>query len=224
MGDVTDRTDGEDAVKTVYVVDDDDHVRGGIDSLLRASGYVVRLFDSPDAFMRAPQADTPACLVLDIRLKGESGLDFQQRLRDEGGGLPVILITGHGDVPMTVRAMKAGAVDFLPKPFRDDDLLSAVAQAVKIDSGRRNQRSEAEDLAARYATLTTREKEVLGLVVAGLLNKQVADRLDLSIVTVKIHRGQAIRKMGATSLADLVRMAGILQIHDLRISRFNTRV
>lgn len=224
MTDIAARVCGGNPVTTVYVVDDDDQVRGGLDSLLRASGYAVQLFDSPDAFMRSPRPDSPGCLVLDIRLKGESGLDFQQRFREEGGGLPVILITAHGDVPMTVRGMKAGAVDFLPKPFRDDDLLSAVAQAVKIDVGRRSHRSEARDLAARYATLSAREKEVVGLVVSGLLNKQVADRLDLSIVTVKIHRGQAIRKMGATSLADLVRMAGILRIHDLSISRFNTRV
>lgn len=203
-------------------VDDDDEVRGSIGSLLRASGFEVRLFDGPGAFLAAGLPQEPACLVLDIRLSGENGLDFQERLAAEGIMLPVILITGHGDIPMTVRAMRAGAIDFLPKPFDDDQLLAAVDLAIARDLASREARADAIKLQANFQRLTRREREVLGLVVTGLMNKQVAARLNLSEITVKIHRGNVMRKMEAQSLADLVRMAEQLGVRDETIHRFNT--
>ncbi|MBB5709828.1 response regulator transcription factor [Sphingomonas xinjiangensis] len=208
----------------VCVIDDDAGVRGAIGSLLRSSGYDVRLFDGTTAFLAEGAPEVPSCLILDIRLSGESGLDFQERLAEHGIGLPVVLITGHGDIPMTVRGMRAGAVDFLPKPFGDEQLLAAVATALNADRVRRTQAAGAAVLVARFARLTPREKEVMGLVVTGLMNKQVAARLQLSEITVKIHRGNVMRKMEADSLADLVRMAEQLGVRDTSIHRYSTSV
>lgn len=205
----------------VSVIDDDPGVRGSIGSLLRSSGYEVRLYDSPAAYLAAGMPDRACCLVLDIRLSGESGLDFQERLAGQGQAVPVVLITGHGDIPMTVRGMRAGAVDFLPKPFGDDQLLAAVATALKADRGRRAGAAKSAQVQARYAGLTPREKEIMALVVTGLMNKQVAARLDLSEITVKIHRGNVMRKMVAQSLADLVRMAEDLGVRDESIRRYS---
>lgn len=205
----------------VCVIDDDEEVRGSVGSLLRSSGYDVRLYDGPNAFLDAGSPDGPSCLVLDIRLSGESGLDFQERLSSHGLSLPVILITGHGDIPMTVRGMRAGAIDFLPKPFDDAQMLLAVERALSVD---RNQRAEDAGLAclkASFERLTPRERDVFGLVVTGLMNKQVAARLELSEITVKIHRGNVMRKMGAQSLPDLVRMAEQLGVRDASIHRYN---
>lgn len=197
----------------VHIIDDDESLRSALDSLFRSTGLVTRLYDSVSAFMAdAPPAGAAGCLVLDVRLPGMSGLDFQQRLEELGIRLPAILMTGHGDIPMTVRAMKAGAVDFLAKPFRDQEMLDAVAAALDRNRQRRNEDGRLDDLKTHYATLTPRERQVMGLVAAGRLNKQVAGELDLSEITVKIHRGSAMRKMGARTLADLVRMAEALGI------------
>ena len=205
----------------VCVVDDDESVRGSIGSLLRSSGLDVALFDTAQAFVAHGVPDVPSCLVLDIRLGHENGLDVQERLAAQGIAIPVILITGHGDIPMTVRGMRAGAIDFLPKPFDDEQLLNAVTTAIAADRVRRIENSGGEHLQANYARLTPREKEVMGLVVTGLMNKQVAARMSLSEITVKIHRGNVMRKMEAQSLADLVRMAEQLGIRDQSIHRFN---
>jgi len=205
----------------VCVVDDDPGIRGSLDSLFRSAGLAVALHDSADAFLTAGVPGAPACLVLDVRLPGVNGLDFQERLAAEGMGIPVILMTGHGDIPMTVRGMKMGAVDFLPKPFSDDQMLAAVATALERD--RERQAGAASDAKLRdcFEKLTPREREVLGLVTAGLMNKQVAARMELSEITVKIHRGNVMRKMEAQSLADLVRMAELLGVRDESVHRFN---
>ncbi len=209
------------SVGRVCVIDDDVDVRGSLGSLLRSAGFEVQLYDAPDDFLAAGQPDTASCLVLDIRLRGESGLDFQERLAALGRHIPVILITGHGDIPMTVRGMKAGAVDFLPKPFGDDQMLAAVTSAIETDRARRAEAAGSEALQQCYDRLTPREREVMGLVVTGLMNKQVAARMALSEITVKIHRGNVMRKMAAQSLADLVRMAELLGVRDETIRRFN---
>jgi FixJ family two-component response regulator len=206
----------------VCVIDDDDEVRGSIGSLLRSSGFDVRLYDGPGAFLDAGPPEVASCLVLDIRLSGESGLDFQERLAGHGIALPVVLITGHGDIPMTVRGMRAGAIDFLPKPFDDEQLLGAVESAIAVDRSRRAAAAGSAGLKASFANLTPREQEVMGLVVTGLMNKQVAARLELSEITVKIHRGNVMRKMAAQSLADLVRMAEQLGVRDETIHRYHT--
>jgi FixJ family two-component response regulator len=205
----------------VCVIDDDADVRGSLGSLLRSSGLDVALYESTDAFLAAGVPDCASCLVLDVRLRGESGLDFQERLAGQGIDLPVILITGHGDIPMTVRGMRAGAVDFLPKPFSDDQMLAAVATAIASDRQRRAENAGNADLRDRHARLTPREREVMVFVVGGLMNKQIAARMDLSEITVKIHRGNMMRKMEAQSLADLVRMAELLGVRDDSIHRFN---
>jgi FixJ family two-component response regulator len=205
----------------VCVVDDDGEVRGALGSLFRSSGLAVALHESPDAFLAAGVPAVPSCLVLDIRLRGESGLDFQERLVAQGIHIPVILITGHGDIPMTVRAMKAGAVDFLPKPFSEEQMLAAVSTAIDRDRARRAAAEGDARLQSFYERLTPREREVMGFVVTGLMNKQVAARMDLSEITVKIHRGNVMRKMEAQSLADLVRMAEALGVRDASIHRFN---
>ncbi|MES2495097.1 MAG: response regulator [Pseudomonadota bacterium] len=211
-----------DETSCVSVIDDDPEVRGAIGSLLRSSGFDVRLYDRPAEFLSAGLPEAASCLVLDIRLSGESGLEFQERLAAQGMTVPVILITGHGDIPMTVRGMRAGAIDFLPKPFGDDQLLAAVEVAIAKDRENRAARAGAMELQARFSRLTPRERDVLSLVVTGLMNKQVAARLELSEITVKIHRGNVMRKMAAQSLADLVRMAEQLGIRDETIHRFNT--
>lgn len=215
---------GEDQQACVCVLDDDPEVRSSLGSLLRASGFAVALYASTAEFLAAGMPDVAACLVLDIRLAGESGLDFQERLAAEGMAIPVILITGHGDIPMTVRAMRAGAVDFLPKPFEECQLLTAVGTALDADRARRAAQAGASSLRETYGALTPREREVMALVVTGLMNKQVAARLELSEITVKIHRGNVMRKMQAQSLADLVRMAEQLGVRDPAIHRYKTSV
>jgi FixJ family two-component response regulator len=206
----------------VCVVDDDAEVRGSIGSLLRSSGFEVALFETTAAFMADPAHNLASCLLLDVRLSGESGLDFQEHLAANGIRVPVVLITGHGDIPMTVRGMRAGAIDFLPKPFGDDQLLDAVGAAVEADRLRRTEDAGNAVFRASYDRLTPRERDVMGLVVTGLMNKQVAARLELSEITVKIHRGNVMRKMDAQSLADLVRMAEVLGVRDESIHRYNT--
>jgi FixJ family two-component response regulator len=194
----------------VHIVDDDESLRRAVDSLCRSVGLQTRTYGSAQEFLDAKQDDLPGCLVLDVRLPGISGLDFQSQLTALGVHLPVILVTGHGDIPMSVRAMKAGAVDFLPKPFRDQDLLDAVTAAVDRDRSRRLADGDANVLRDRFLTLSPREKQVMMLVTTGKMNKQVAGDLGLSEITVKIHRAAAMRKMGARTLADLVRMADAL--------------
>lgn len=196
----------------VFVVDDDPSVRASLKSLFESVGLHVQLFGSADDFLQNERPDIPCCLVLDVRLPGLSGLEFQSELARAGTDVPIIFMTGHGDIPMTVQAMKAGAVEFLTKPCRDQELLDAVRVAIE---GHRATRQEEKHLAAlrqQFASLTAREKEVLGLVTAGLLNKQIAAELAISEVTVKMHRGNIMRKMHARSLADLVRMADLLGV------------
>jgi FixJ family two-component response regulator len=195
----------------VHIVDDDASLRDALDSLFRSTGLGARQYESVAAFMAAaPESGAPGCLVLDVRMPGMSGLDFQQKLDDLGVRLPVVVMTGHGDIPMTVRAMKAGAIDFLAKPFRDQEMLDAVAAALERDGARRSDAAKVDALKAAYATLSARERQVMALVTAGKMNKQVAGDLNLSEITVKIHRGAVMRKMGARSLAALVRMAEAL--------------
>ena len=207
----------------VSVIDDDALVRGSIGSLLRSCGYDVQLHENTTEFLKRAKKDTSSCLILDIRLSGESGLDFQEALVNHGLAIPVILITGHGDIPMTVRGMRAGAVDFLPKPFDDEQLIAAVGAAVEMDRSRRANQADTANIKILYAQLTPREKEVMSLVVTGLMNKQVAARLEVSEITVKIHRGNVMRKMEAQSLADLVRMAEQLGVRDESIQRYHTQ-
>lgn len=191
----------------VYVIDDDPSIREAIKSLIRSVGMHVETLASAQEFMTSRRADTASCLVLDVRMPGLSGLDLQRDLVDAGIRIPIIFITGHGDIPMSVRAMKAGAVEFLTKPFRDQDLLDAIAQALDRDREVRKQQADMAELRERHERLTPREREVMELVVAGLLNKQIAVRLGISEVTVKLHRHQVMEKMKADSLAELVRMS-----------------
>ena len=201
-----------DAKAVVFVVDDDASMRRSLDTLLRSVGLEVLLFPSAQEFMGTQRPDAPGCIVLDVRLPGISGLAFQQELAKAGIPLPVIFITGHGDVPMTVRAMKAGAVEFLTKPFDDQALLDAVNAAIERERARRREAAGVAGLQQRYRTLTERERQVMKLVVAGQANKQIAAELELSLVTVKVHRGQVMRKMQAQSVAELVRMADRLGV------------
>lgn len=194
----------------VVIVDDDPAVRESLDSLIRSMGLATRLLGSPAELSHGSLPDVPGCIVLDVRLPGISGLDFQDQLARQGIALPIIFMTGHGDIPMTVRAMKAGAVDFLSKPFRDQEMLDAVMAAIERDRQRRSATAALDDQRAAFATLTAREREVMTHVVAGLMNKQVAGVLGLSEITVKIHRGNVMRKMGVRTLADLVRAAEVL--------------
>ena len=200
----------EDAI--VFIVDDDPIVRGAISTLLLSVGRQVQQFASATELLQSSLPPVPCCLVLDIRLPGRSGLDVQAELANAGLPIPVIFITGHGDIPMSVRAMKAGAIDFLTKPFRDQDLLDAVTRALERDRKRRNDEKDILDLRASFRTLTPREKQIMALVTDGLMNKQVADRAGISEVTAKTHRGRVMKKMGAKSLADLVVMAETLGV------------
>ncbi|WJI40625.1 MULTISPECIES: response regulator transcription factor [Mesorhizobium] len=197
----------------VIVIDDDVQLRDALANLFRSVGLEVLLFGSGSEFLQAKLPEVPCCLVLDIRLPGMSGLDFQNQLLKAGIDLPIVFMTGHGDIPMSVRAMKAGAVDFLGKPFRDQDMLDAVALAIERDRERRVLQKTVALLRDRYNALTPREAEVMTHVSKGLLNKQIAAEMSLAEITVKIHRGNLMRKMGATSLAHLVRMAASLGIH-----------
>ena len=197
----------------VFVIDDDVSVREALADLFASVGLGVETFASTGDFLRRPRPDRPSCLVLDVRLPGLSGLDFQAELSKADVQLPIIFITGHGDIPMTVRAMKAGAVEFLTKPFRDQELLDAVQRGLQLDRERREQQKPLAALQARFKTLTARELEVITLVSRGLMNKQIAGELGVSEITVKVHRGNAMRKLGAKSLADLLRMAQVMKLN-----------
>ncbi|HEX7920016.1 MAG TPA: response regulator transcription factor [Bradyrhizobium sp.] len=196
----------------VFVVDDDASVRDSLNNLLRSVGLRTTAFGSAHEFLQHKLPDVPSCLILDIRLPRLSGLDFQAELAKADIHIPIIFMTGHGDIPMTVRAMKAGAVDFLTKPFRDQDMLDAVTTAIERDRTRRNEARALANLRAAFATLTPRERQIMSLVTAGLMNKQVAAEIGVAEITVKIHRGHIMRKMAAKSLPDLVRMAQILGV------------
>jgi len=196
----------------VFVVDDDSSVRDSLRRLITSVGFIVEVFPSAQAFMRGRRPDAPGCLVLDVRLPGLSGLDLQRELADTDAALPIIFLTGHGDIPMSVRAMKAGAVEFLTKPFREQDLLDAIRHAIERDRSLRAERQEVTELRGRYDSLTRRERDVLARIVAGLLSKQIASELGTSEATVKEQRAHVMAKMHAGSVADLVRFAARLGI------------
>jgi len=203
----------------IAIVDDDLSAREGLSSLIRSTGLQVETFASAPEFLARPTAETPSCLVLDLQLPGLSGLDLQKQMAESGLEIPIVFLTGHGDIPASVKAMKAGAVEFLTKPFDEQELLRAIQEAIERDRRTRQQRAEIRDLRDRYESLTTREQEVMRHVVSGQLNKQIAAELDITEFTVKIHRGHVMRKMRAGSVADLVRMAESLGIGPRRHPR-----
>jgi len=212
-------TDGAAGSAIVYVVDDDESMRNAVRMLLRSVGFRVEVFATAAEFLEQELEDAPSCLILDVRLKGQSGLAVQQQIMEERVPIPIIFMTAHGDIAMSVKAMKAGAVDFLAKPFRDQDMLDALADALARDEERRNSDRSLSELRRRYDSLTPREREVMALVTRGLMNKQIASEMSLSEITVKLHRGQAMRKMAARSLADLVLKAealGVAPANDVR--------
>jgi FixJ family two-component response regulator len=196
----------------VFVIDDDRSVRDALAGLLRSVGLAVQSFGSTQEFLQSERPDAPGCLVLDVRLPGRSGLDFQRELVASSIHLPIVFITGHGDIPMSVRAIKAGAIEFLPKPFHDQELLDAIQLGIERDRARRRDAAAIAGLQERFDSLTRREREIMALVVTGRMNKQIAADLEVSEITVKVHRGHVMRKMGARSLADLVRMADRLGV------------
>jgi len=206
---MSDRTN-EQAV--VFVIDDDEDLRDGLSNLMRSVGLQVRAFASAMDFLKSSLPDTPSCLVLDVRLPGVSGLDFQSELIRKNIGMPIVFMSAHGDIPMTVRAMKAGAVEFLPKPFHDQSMLDAVHSALEKDRQRRKGIGDTSQLRSSFDSLTPREQQILAYVASGLMNKQIAAETELSEITVKVHRASVMRKMGAKSLADLVRMADALDV------------
>jgi FixJ family two-component response regulator len=196
----------------IFVIDDDASLRDALSALFRSVGLQVVALASAADFLKSKLPDAPSCLVLDVRLPGLSGLDFQAELARANIDIPIVFMTGHGDIPMTVRAMKAGAVEFLPKPFRDQDMLDAVQEGLERARARRSHASNAAELVARFNALTARERQIMSLVTAGLMNKQIAGELGVTEITVKVHRGNVMRKMAAKSLADLVRMADALGV------------
>jgi FixJ family two-component response regulator len=202
----------EDSEQIVFVVDDDESIQVALTYLFESMNLRVEVFSTPAAFLESKLSNIASCLVLDIRLPGVNGLEFQGVLAKEGIHIPIVFMTGHGDIPMSVKAMKAGAIDFLPKPFHDQDMLDAVTRALDQDRKRRVEEKAVSQLRHLFESLTRREREVLPLVISGLMNKQIAHRLEISEITVKIHRGQVMKKMEARSLADLVRMAEVLGI------------
>ena len=206
----------------VFVIDDDASLRNALTNLFRSVGLRAEVFGSAPELLQSKLPDVPSCLVLDVRLPGLSGLDFQGELSKANIHIPIIFMTGHGDIPMTVRAMKAGAVDFLTKPFRDQDMLDAVAAAIERDRERRKEEKVLSELRSRFASLTPREQQLLALVTSGLMNKQIAAEIGLAEITVKIHRGSIMKKMSAKSLADLVRMAELLEIRRPKSERAQT--
>ena len=206
------KPDGQSTAPVVYVVDDDESIRQVLNGLVRSVGLQVETFESPQEFLAFPKHDAPSCLILDVRLRGESGLTFQEEAIRAGVRMPILFMTAHGDIEMTVKAMKAGALDFFPKPFRDQDMLDAITHALKRDAERLAADHAMADVRASYESLTQREREVLKLVVTGLLNKQIAYEMSLSEITVKIYRGQVMKKMASRSVPDLVRKAEALGI------------
>jgi RNA polymerase sigma factor (sigma-70 family) len=205
--------ESRDSKAIIAIVDDDPSAREGLSTLIRSAGLQVETFVSAQEFLARPGAETPSCLVLDLQLPGLSGLDLQKRMAEVGLEIPIVFLTGHGNIPASVQAMKAGAVEFLTKPFDEHDLLQAIHEAIERDRRIRQQHAEFRELQQRYESLTAREQDVMRQVVSGLLNKQIAAELNITEYTVKIHRGRAMRKMRAESLADLVRMADHLGIH-----------